>query len=185
MNFKIFAATAMLLLAGGCSMMPGSTQHAEATQTVSLSGTIEAVDMESRLITVRDGRTSITFRAGPQVENLAQVSVGDEVTLDYFESVAVGMADPEDPGTAVGESVVGVAAPGEMPAAGAFGTLSGVVEFVSYDPEREVATVKLQDGSLETARVRPEMRTFAAARSPGDRIVVVIERAVAIAVTPA
>lgn len=185
MNLKILAAASALLVLAACSMMPGNSQHAESTETISLTARVEAVDLENRLITVRDGRTAVTFRAGPQVQNLAEVSAGDDVTLDYFESVAVAMADPDDPGTAIGEAVVGTAAPGEMPAAAAIGVLSGVVEFVSYDSERQVATVKLQDGSLETVRVRPEMRAFAAARVPGDRIAVVIERAMAIAVTPA
>ncbi|SNS14632.1 hypothetical protein [Tropicimonas sediminicola] len=185
MKLKILLAASTLLFAAGCGMMNRDTSYAERSETVTLTGTIEEVDLESRLFKVRDGRTAVVFRAGPQVQNLDQVMVGDQVTLDYYESVAVGMADPDDPGTAVGEVIGGVAAPGERPAAGVIGSVTGVVEFVSYDPDTQIATVKLQDGTLETARVQPEMQAFAAARVPGDRIVVVIDRAVAIAVTAA
>ncbi|WP_068108780.1 hypothetical protein [Tropicimonas marinistellae] len=184
MNFKIVLASLALLGAAGCSWLPGKdTSFAERTETISLSGTVEAIDQESRLFKVRDGRTAVTFRAGPQVQNFGQIEVGDVITLDYYESVAVGMADPDDPGGAIGEAIGGVAAPGEKPAAGMVGTLSGVVEFVSYDAATEIATVKLDDGTLERVQVQPEMQAFAAARVPGDRIAVIIDRAIAVAVT--
>lgn len=185
MNLKIGLAAAVLLLAAGCDTFMGAPTYAERSETVSLSGTVEAVDQENRLFRVRDGRTSVVFRAGPQVQNFGEMEVGDQITLDYFQSVAVGMADPEDPGTAIGAVAVGTADPGERPAAGVVGSGSTVVEFLAYDAATQVAQIRLNDGTLESVSVPREMRAFAAARTPGDRIIVAVDRAMAIAVRPA
>ena len=185
MTLKIVLAASTLLFAAGCGMMNrnADTSFAERTETVSLTGTVESVDVPNRLVGVRDGGTLVVFRVGPQVQNLAEIEVGDRVSLDYYESIAVGMADPDDPGTAMGEVIAGRAAPGERPGAGLIEMVTGVVEFVSYDAAEQTATVKLQDGTVETVRVQPEMQAFAAARQPGDRIAVSIDRAVVVAVT--
>ena len=98
-----------------------------------LTGTVESILPERRLFRVSDGRTAVVFRAGPQVKNFGELETGDRVTLDYYESVAIGMADPADPGTAIGEVALGAAAPGEKPAGVAAGAVTMVVEFLSYD----------------------------------------------------
>ena len=184
MNLKIGLAICGLLLAAGCDNIPGAVTHAERSETVSLTGTVEALFPEDRLFKVRNGGTAVVFRASPEVVNYDQLKVGDKITLDYFESVAVGMADPADPGTALGEIVVGAAAAGEKPGLAALGSGSLVVEFLSYDTLTNSATLRLPDGTIERVAVAPEMRSFAAARSPGDRIAVAVDRAMAIQVTP-
>lgn len=177
----LLTASALLFLAGCATNQ--DTSFAERSETIELSGTVEAVDLASRTFKVRDGNTSVTFKAGPQVQNLAQLEPGDRIILDYYESVAVGLADPADPGTAIGDVLVGTAAPGEKPGGGAIGSVTGVVEFLSYDSSTSVASLRLQDGTVEQVVVQPEMKDFAAARQPGDRIVVAIDRAVAVTVT--
>ena len=184
MNLKTVLVVCGLLMTTGCDTWMGSTTHAQRSETVTLSGTVETIDTENRLFRVRDGRTAVVFRAGPQVRNFGEMEVGDRITLDYFQSVAVGMADPADPGTAIGDVVLGRAALGERPAGGAFGSLSTVVEFLSYDAAAQTAMLRLSDGTVETVAVPQEMRAFAAARSPGDRVIVAVDRAIAIAVTP-
>ena len=185
MNLRIAAVCAALLLVAGCEAPTGSDTFAERSETVSLTGTVEMVDVANRLFKVRDGGTAVTFKAGPQVQNLGQLSVGDTIELDYYESVAVGMAHPDDPGNAIGEVMMEGNPAGALPGGGAVGSATGVVEFISYDPSTKVATLKLQDGTTETVAVQPEMRKFAEARKPGDRIVVAIDRAVAVSVAPA
>jgi hypothetical protein len=185
MKFRIAAICAALLLTAACEAPTSSSTFAERSETVTLTGTVEMVDVANRLFRVRDGRTAVTFKAGPQVKNLAQLSVGDTIELDYFESVAVGMASPDDPGNAIGEVLVGSNPVGDLPGGGAVGSVTGVVEFVSYDAGTNLATLKLQDGTTEVVAVQPEMRQFAQARQPGDRIIIAIDRAVAVSVQPA
>ncbi|PRY23847.1 hypothetical protein CLV78_104340 [Aliiruegeria haliotis] len=183
MKTSLILAAGALLLVAGCGATGNNTTFAETTETVSLSGTIDALDQSNRTFRVRDGRTAVTFRAGPQVQNFGELEVGDTIAIEYYESIAVGMADPSDPGTAVGEVVMGRAAPGERPAGGAIGSVTAVVELISYDAATDLATVKRPDGETETVLVPDDLIPFVAARSPGDNIVVAIDRAVAVAVT--
>ncbi|SDK40570.1 hypothetical protein [Aliiruegeria lutimaris] len=184
MNLKVGLVACSLLLAAGCDTFTGNTNFAERSETVSLTGTVEAIFPEDRLFKVRNGGTAVVFRAGPQVKNFAELEVGDTVTMDYYESVAVGMADPADPGTAIGEVLVGTAAEGDKPGAAMVGSGSTVVEFLSYDELTQTAEIKLADGTVERVGVAPEMRAFAAARTAGDRIAVAVDRALAVAVVP-
>ena len=185
MNLKIVIATVALLAAAGCEPLVLHSDHARTTESVSLTGTIESVDTANRLFTVRGDTATVTFRAGRQVRNFGELKPGDRITLDYFESIAVGMANPDDPGDAVGEMVTARAAPGQRPAAGAVGTMTGVVEFLGYDAQSHVARVRMDDGTERKISVPREMRTFAAARKPGDRIAVVVDQEMAVAVRPA
>ncbi|MFV0360260.1 hypothetical protein [Tropicimonas sp.] len=183
MKFSLVVAGAVLLLASACAQKDAS--FAESSERVSMSGVVEAVNLENRTFQVRDGRTTVVFRASPEVRNLAQLEPGDRINLDYYESIAVGLADPNDSGEAMGGMVAGRAGPGEKPGGGAVSELSGVIEFVSYDAAADTAVVRLHDETTRTVSVLPEMRDFAAARQPGDRVVAVIDRAVAVFVEEA
>ncbi|WP_116132502.1 hypothetical protein [Tropicimonas sp. IMCC34043] len=184
MFIKIALALATLLFVSACDALVINRDHAKTTESVSLNGTIESIDAKNRLFTVRGDTATVTFRAGPQVKNFGELEPGDRISLDYFESVAVGMANPNDPGDATGEVVTARAAPGQRPGAGMAGTLTGVVEFLSYDRRTHLAKVRLDDGTERTVTVPREMRVFAEARNPGDRVAVVIEQEMAVAVRP-
>ncbi len=184
MKLKVVAAVGCLLLAAGCDTFGGSDTYAERSESVSLEGTIESILPEERLFKVRGDRGSVVFRAGPQVVNFGEMEVGDKIALEYQQSVAVGMADPADPGTALGEVVAGAAVEGERPAGAVIGSGSTVVEFLSYDKPTESVVIRLNDGTIERVSVPKEMRQFAAARQSGDRVAVAVDRALAIAVTP-
>ena len=61
-------------------------------------------------------------------------------------------------------------------------TVSMVVTLVSYDPATALATFTTPEGDIQSVVVSPEMRAFAAARKPGDRVAVDLTSAVAMAI---
>ena len=67
---------------------------------VTATATVEAVDQETRQVTLRDDvdGTAFTVTAGPEVRNLPQLAAGDHVQIDYYRSLTVAMADPADSG---------------------------------------------------------------------------------------
>ena len=178
----VFAAIAALLAFPSFAQ---STDSAERLDTVTVTGMIEAVDAETREVTIKgeDGMSTV-FEAGADVANFDQIEVGDNVTLEYEEGVALAMADPEDDGAP--ELVIAEArtALGDKPGAAAVEMVSFVVEVVSYDADNQLATVVFPEGDERTLPVDDRMVEFAASRKAGDRVLVVVGQSIAVAVTP-
>jgi hypothetical protein len=151
-------------------------------RALEITAVVETIDMKTRHIVLKteDGR-KLTIVAGPEVRNLAQLEPGDRVKAAYYESVAVRMAADDASGTDTSAAVVR-APEGEKPA-GAVGTsVRTIVTLISYDPDTNVVTFSTPDGLPHSLIVKPEMRDFAQALKPGDRVEVVYTEALAIGV---
>lgn len=175
------AALAGALALSACSQPP---QMAEREQTLTLTGVVQAIDRENRRVVVRGEDRTVQYRVGRQVRNFDQIEVGDQVTLDYIERVAVAMADPADSGEPITD-ILGVRAPaGARPGAAGVSVSSVVVEFLGYDAAENRASIRWPDGTEQSVFVAEELRRFAATRAVGDRVLVIVEQAMAVAVTP-
>ena len=71
-------------------MIVGEKPEADIARGVKLVGTIEAVDRESSLVTVRGPERTRTIRVQDPAL-LEGVSKGDTVTATYFEALAVSL----------------------------------------------------------------------------------------------
>src|SRR5450755_4361085 len=61
-----------------------------AVDTVRVVATVDAINQATRVVTLKDSQgNKTTFVASDLVQNLAQVSVGDTVTMDYAQAIAV------------------------------------------------------------------------------------------------
>ena len=81
-------------------------------RTVNL--TVEALDLTNRVITLRGPQGgTLTMQVDERVKNLPQISVGDLVTVAYYESWVLDLNKPGEQPSGV---VVGTAAYGEPPA---------------------------------------------------------------------
>lgn len=182
MKLNIIAVAALVAFASACTV---DTTTAERSETIKSSGTITEIDKDARRFIVRGNGKLTTLRATEQVRNFDQLEVGDKISFEFTEKVAVGMADPSDSGELAGLSYGSVAEPGERPGASAGGIATFVVDFLGYDAASNVATIRTADGTIEDVVVQPEMQSFARARAPGDRVVVAIRAALAVSVEPA
>src|SRR5690606_12612611 len=83
-----------------------------------VSGTVAAVDLPSRRVTLRNSAGDLTtVQASPDVRNLEQVRVGDRVSVGYFEGIAADVKRPGDGVRTPQKSVMqATAAPGQRPA---------------------------------------------------------------------
>jgi hypothetical protein len=162
---------------------------AAATVTVSqVTATVEAVDLVTRMVTlVRPDGKSVVVQAGEQVRNLAQVRLGDKVTVEYYEGLVAEIAPP---GAALDEvEVTGVVAKaplGERPA-GAVGeaiTATVVIEYV--DTLRNVVHFTGPLGKTRIVKVvQPQFRAMLKTLKPGDQVTLTYFEAVAVNVRPA
>lgn len=95
MKQSIFVACLVLLAAVGGSV---HAEEAVVTEAEALAAggstvmTVTHIDQDTRTVTLRteDGE-DIVFIAGPEVRNLAQVEDGDQLTINYAETLAVDL----------------------------------------------------------------------------------------------
>lgn len=179
LKLSLFAATLAALAA--C----GPTEFAETETTRERTLTVREIDRENRIFSIAGGGDRFTVHANDGIPNFDQIEVGDRVNVRFTQSTAVAMALPDDTGETAMISADARRIPGERPGAFSGQVLSAVVTFVAYDPRTNNATLRTQGGRLLITNVPVELRRFAAARQPGERIVVELGEAVAIAIEPA
>ena len=114
-GFALLAVLFILLIAaGGWAAEPASWATANMVKE---TATVQAIDQSTRMVTLKGPKgNSITFKAGDDVRNLAQVKVGDLVTFTYFESLAVRVLKEGEAFPASGKSAsMSRAEPGKKP----------------------------------------------------------------------
>jgi hypothetical protein len=86
----------------------------EVRDLLEVTATVDAVDLATRTVTVSDGAgNEYVIEAGPEVRNLEQVEVGDEVVVSYYSALAAELKKPGESDRAVHAE----AAAGRAPAA--------------------------------------------------------------------
>jgi Cu/Ag efflux protein CusF len=166
---------------------PAKKPTVSRSHTKTVRATVEAVDQATRMVTLKDedGSTS-TFQVGPQVRNLAQVKVGDEVIAQYQEALAVfvskpGEAAPLPPPTT--SEATSRAELGEKPSAAVVKgtTITATVEAV--DVATSHVTLKGPKGNTVTMQVKDPK--YLEGVKPGDQVTAEYTQALAVAVQPA
>ncbi|SHO49904.1 hypothetical protein [Desulfopila aestuarii] len=157
---------------------PQSKLNVEKSAIMSSYATVEAVDMKTRMVTLKDpeGQT-FTIHAGEEVVNLPQVHPGDRVDVTYAETLSVRMAEPGETKNEI-TGFIGRAEPGEKPAAVDVTETSVSATIEAIDKVNETATLKMPDGSYRI--VKAEDPTNLDKVKVGDTIVIVYQEAVGI-----
>ena len=115
-----------------------------AQQTMVVTAVVEAIDHETRVVTVRrDDGEELTFTASEEARNLDQVSVGDVLVAEFVETITVEVL----PGDGLGPDGAEAAAmartkEGEMPGVAAMD--STVIISTVEDINIEANTFKLK-----------------------------------------
>ena len=139
----------------GCAdAKPKKDLNIERSGMVSTTATVKAVDMETRVVTLRaPGGRTFKIRAGKEVVNLPQVKVGDEVVAVYSEALAVRMARPGEVREDISQEV-GRAKPGSKP--GAYEVIETTVtaKIEDIDKTGNTATLRMPDGDVLIVKVQ-------------------------------
>jgi hypothetical protein len=154
----------------------------EMSSLETLSATVEAIDHEKRLVTLRGPEgNQVVLEVSEEARNLDQVEVGDTVEVEYYESIALFAQKPDgETGAAVTMSMA--RAPlGQRPGAGVAKTVTmkATVEAIDYDTRMVV--LRGPEGNTLTTRVDEQVERFNEIKL-GDEIVVQYTRAFAISV---
>jgi Cu/Ag efflux protein CusF len=110
-NRKELMVLASVALSLGALTAPASAadskSEAAAKPLVKVEGTIRAIDLKTREVrfALADG-SETTVVAGDEIQRLAELKVGDRVTMEYYESVTLSLVKTEGAVPGTSESAV-------------------------------------------------------------------------------
>jgi Cu/Ag efflux protein CusF len=152
-------------------------------QTLSVTATVEAVDMGNRIITLKgpDGKL-VAMEVPDAVKRLSDVKVGDRLTIKYSESLVL-QVKKADAASKLGSSRTAdiTRGKGEKPSGIVSQTTTATVAVESIDAKIPSITVRKADGSTQSFRVEDPKNLEGV--KPGDHIVVTYREAVALQVS--
>lgn len=194
-NYTTWTVLALSLTVGCGGVCKKAAPPATNTATSLPSGTIgeslvtatakvKAVDQKSRRVTLqRTDGSVLKFVAGPEVRNLAQVKVGDEVNVAFYESLAYEVHKPGDrkPGATVEEDAAR-AKLGEKPGGAAERIITVTQTIAAIDEEAGTVTLRDADGERTTIKARNPDNLKRV--SVGDVVDITYTEAMAISVDP-
>ena len=153
-----------------------------ASQSMMVSAVVEAIDHETRVVTVRkpDGE-SLTFTASEEARNLDQVAVGDMLIAEYMETVSIEVMENEgfEP-ELIEASAMARTAKGQMPGVAAMDATVVISTVEEINLEMNTFKLKGPDGEVNEFVARnPENLKRAAV---GDLVVITVTEAIAVTV---
>jgi len=183
---RVTALMAIILpLAAGAREAPKPVEVEDAVQ---VTATVEAIDLANRLVTIRGPEgNAATLEVGPEVRNLPQVKVGDEVVVSYYAAMAAEFKKPGEGVKGVQEDVgAGRAEPGERPGGIVGRRVKATVIIESVDAKSNTVSFTGPHGMLRTIAVQdPDAQAFIKKLKKGDEVELTYTEAVAISVEPA
>lgn len=115
-----------------------------AGDVITMSATVEAIDLEKRLVTLKGPEGNVmTLKVSEEARNLPQVKVGDVVTIGYREALAVALQETGTGITERKETISGTRAPlGAMPAGTVTTTVDVTGNVQSIDLAKRIVKIK-------------------------------------------
>jgi hypothetical protein len=150
---------------------PGDKPAGAIASAAVANAKVEAVNRKKRIITLRfpDGRLA-QIKCGPEVRNFSQIQVGDDVTVEFVESVELVVTGPGGkPNTEQSSSVK--QAPGrDKPGVAAAKAVEVTATVESIDYATRKVTLKGPKGKITTVTASPDVKQFDKIK-PGDTVV--------------
>ncbi len=188
----IFALAVVLVLAIGTAAVGQDKKGEPASgktkvvreKVVKVTATVEAVDLANRVVSLKGPKGNVfDLKVGEQVKNLPQVKVGDQVVARYYESIAVRLMKPGEPGGAAATQAVGAAKPGERPAGVVANQVTVTATIEDISPKKTYVTLKGPGGKSVDVKVRDPKNLEKV--KVGDQVEITYTEALAISVEKA
>ena len=177
-------AASPVLAQTGAAVVGKAPGKVAMAQTVKATATITAIDAATRAITLKGPKGNETVvTAGPEVKNFAQMKVGDQVTVEYVESLALELKKGGGaPVAATAKEGAAAAKPGERPGVVGGRQVTVVADVIDLNAETQLVTLKGPQRTVELKVRDPEQFKLI---KKGDQVQATYTEAMAIAVTPA
>ncbi|MFV9675756.1 MAG: OmpA family protein, partial [Anaerolineales bacterium] len=154
----------------------------ELNDVVVITAEVLAIDKDNRTLTLLGPEKNVVDIEVPEeARNFDQIKVGDQLSVKYYESVAIYIGAVGTQPKAEAGVVAVRAGEGEMPGAVAVGTVNMSASIIAIDKKERTLTLKLPDGSVRTTDVDEAVQVFDTLRV-GDTIHAQVTKAIAISV---
>ena len=161
---------------------PQAGEGVELGETTVITAEVLAVDKTERVVTLLGPDDhEVDIEVGEEARNFDQIKVGDQVTIEYFESVAIYLGDAGVPPAEDASVVIARAEEGDKPGGFAVSAVNMSASIVAIGREERTLTLKLADGDMVTIDVDPALELFDTLRV-GDTINARFTEALAISV---
>jgi len=163
--------------------MQTSPGKATLRQEREIVATVEAVDAAKRQVTLKGPKGNVVpLTVGPDVRNLAQVKVGDQVRVRYAEALSLTLKkDGKEVPSAKGASEMMRAPVGATPGGAVGEQVTVIANVIAVDTKTHQVTLK---GPNQTVDLYVEDPAQLKLIKVGDQIEAVYTQAVAITVEP-
>jgi hypothetical protein len=138
---------------------PGEIAGDSAAAIMSATATVEAIDKEKRLVTLKgpEGNSRV-IHLGENVINFDQIAVGDKVRATIAEGVALSIDKPGTvPPPAGGQAIMARAPKGSKPAVILAGSSQMNGKIQAVDAEKRTVTLTDGEGKPRTVKVGPNV----------------------------
>jgi len=170
---------------GGVTATGTAPGMAVGTRSIKVTATVAAVDVPARQVTMRrDDGSTFEVVAGPDVRNLAQLRVGDSVTLEYIDVLILELkkGGTGAPANIIARTDATRTELGQRPGGAVVKETKLVADVVAVDPINQRVTLRGPRGNQVVLPVRDRAQ-FDLIRV-GDQIEADYVEAVALSVTP-
>ena len=149
---------------------PGDKPAGAVAKAATVTAQVEALNRKKRIVTLKfpDGkRAQIT--CGPEIRNFSEIQVGDDVTVEFLESVELVVTGPGGKPTQEQASSVRQAPRKGKPGVAAAKAVEVTATVESIDYRTRTVTLKGPEGKLASVSVGPEASRFNEIK-PGDTV---------------
>jgi Cu/Ag efflux protein CusF len=183
-SLACFAASAQAQPAAGTLNIKGTAPgKAVAARTSKIVATVEAVDVQKRQIDLKGPKGNVvTLAVGPEVRNLAQVKVGDQVSVAYVEALSLELKkDGKELRSRTDTSGAARAPAGDKPAGVVAEQVKVVADVAGVDTKTQIVTLRGPKRTVELYVADPEQVKLI---KIGDQVEATYTQALAVAVEP-
>ena len=177
---RLLAVLAVLAASATAAL---AQQPVTRTEAIEMTATIEAIDKDLRLVTLKDKDGVLdTVYAGPEVKRFNELKVGDTITMRYYESIAFVIRKPGQAATAApasGDTTV-TRGTGPRPSGTVSKQETATVTIKAIDAKVPSVTVLTEDG--RTASFRVDNKKHLEGVAVGDKVEVTYTKAAMVSV---
>lgn len=167
---------------GETTLIEKSDKSVVLSGTVVMTATIQALNVKERIVVLADAEGNIRIvEVSPEVNNFDQLAIGDVVTSEFYESVALQIAEPDAKPMETEGIIVTSAPKGDKPGVVKIEIISEIVEVVGVNRKYNILRYRAPGKQVAILKVDPKVSTMDNLK-PGKKILVTRTEAVAISV---